>query len=49
MPSAPTVLLASSSAYRRALLARILPDFECAIPDVDESPLPDEAPERLAS
>lgn len=48
MPSPPPVLLASSSAYRRELLARILPAFECAVPDVDESPLQDETPNVLA-
>jgi septum formation protein len=42
-------LLASSSAYRRALLTRILPAFECAVPGVDESPLQDEAPDALAT
>lgn len=49
MPSPPPVLLASSSAYRRALLTRILPAFECAVPGVDESPLQDEAPDALAT
>lgn len=48
MPAPPAVLLASSSVYRRQLLARILADFECAVPNVDESPLPDENPEILA-
>jgi len=48
MSSPPPVLLASGSAYRRELLARILPVFERAIPGVDESPLPDEAPDALA-
>ncbi|MDH3510195.1 MAG: Maf family nucleotide pyrophosphatase [Gammaproteobacteria bacterium] len=49
MPSPPPVLLASSSAYRRALLTRILPAFECAAPGADESPLQDEAPDALAT
>jgi septum formation protein len=48
MPSPPPVLLASGSAYRRELLARILTGFECAVPGVDESPLQDEAPDALA-
>jgi septum formation protein len=41
-------VLASSSPYRRELLARILPEFECISPGVDESPEPDEAPASLA-
>ena len=45
----PPVLLASGSVYRRHLLARILPVFESVVPGVDESPLPDEAPDALAS
>lgn len=49
MPSPPPVLLASSSAYRRELLTRILPAFECAVPGVDEGPMPDEAPDALAT
>jgi septum formation protein len=48
MSSPSPVLLASGSAYRRELLARILPVFECAAPGVDESPLPNEAPHALA-
>lgn len=46
------VILASSSRYRRDLLARVLADFTCADPDIDETPTPGEAPaalvERLA-
>ena len=42
------IILASTSPYRRALLARLLPDFECVPPEVDETPLPGEAPEALA-
>ena len=46
------LVLASTSAYRRALLDRFGLPFEIARPDIDESPLPDEAPrataERLA-
>lgn len=37
MTTQPPVLLASSSVYRRDLLARILPSFETAVPDVDET------------
>lgn len=36
-PSAPTIVLASSSSYRRELLERFLQDFETVSPDVDES------------
>ena len=46
------LVLASSSAYRRELLSRLLLPFEALSPHVDESPLPGEAPlatcERLA-
>ncbi len=36
-PTAPDVVLASSSPYRRELLERFLDDFEAVAPDVDES------------
>ncbi len=36
-PSAPGIVLASSSPYRRGLLDRILDQFETVEPDVDES------------
>lgn len=46
------LILASSSPFRRELLARLMIPFEVDVPDVDESPLPGEAPvalvERLA-
>lgn len=41
------LVLASSSTYRRALLQKILPQFEAAAPGVDESPHPGEAPVEL--
>ncbi|MCS6870960.1 MAG: Maf family protein [Anaerolineae bacterium] len=41
----PLLLLASSSARRRALIASIGLPFEVARPDVDESPLPAELPD----
>jgi septum formation protein len=44
----PRLILASSSPYRRALLARLRLPFEVAMPDVDETPRPDEAPEATA-
>lgn len=42
------LVLASTSAYRKQLLERLGLAFECARPDVDESPLQDEAPDRTA-
>ncbi len=48
----PKLILASTSAYRRELLARLQIPFEIATPDVDESTLAGESPvgtaERLA-
>jgi len=44
----PSVVLASTSQYRRALLQRLLPDFSCHSPDVDETPRPGEGPRELA-
>lgn len=45
----PRLILASTSPYRRDLLARLRLPFDTARPDVDESPLPAEAPEALAA
>lgn len=42
------LVLASTSPYRRELLARLGVPFEVAAPDVDESPLPGEAPDATA-
>ena len=36
-PSAPTIVLASASPYRRGLLDRFLDQFEAVVPDIDES------------
>ena len=44
----PRLILASSSAYRRELLARLHLPFEAIAPDVDETPLPGEAPQDTA-
>jgi septum formation protein len=44
----PRLILASSSAYRHELLGRLRLPFEVMAPDVDESPLPGEAPETTA-
>ncbi len=38
------IILASSSVYRKELLSRILDDFDCLSPDIDETPFPDEEP-----
>lgn len=42
------LLLASTSRYRRDLLARLGLPFECLAPGVDETPAPGESPEVLA-
>lgn len=42
------LILASTSPYRRALLERLRLPFTVKRPDVDETPLPDEAPAALA-
>jgi septum formation protein len=44
----PTLILASTSAYRRALLERLRLPFEVVAPDVDETPLPGEPPMQTA-
>ena len=45
---APTLVLGSSSPYRRELLARLGLSFVVHSPDVDEAPQPHERPARLA-
>lgn len=42
------LVLASTSAYRRELLQRFGLPFEVARPDIDETPLPSEAPQATA-
>lgn len=42
------LVLASSSPYRRSLLERLRLPFTIAVPDVDETPLPNEAPQATA-
>jgi septum formation protein len=42
------LVLASGSAYRKALLERLGLPFEVAVPQVDESALPDESPAETA-
>lgn len=44
----PPLILASTSRYRRELLARLGLPFECAAPGVDEMPLEGEVPGRRA-
>lgn len=46
--SAVAVVLASTSPYRGALLARVVPGFETVAPAVDESARAGETPARLA-
>ncbi|WP_312273352.1 nucleoside triphosphate pyrophosphatase [Pseudescherichia sp.] len=41
------IILASTSSYRRALLEKLGIVFECAAPDVDETPEPGESPRHL--
>lgn len=51
-PAPPPLVLASTSRYRRELLARLRVPFEVIAPEVDETPRPGETPlvlaERLA-
>lgn len=46
--SRPTLILGSSSRYRRELLERLRMPFEVAIPDIDETPQAGESPEDTA-
>ena len=48
MSTRPTLILGSTSRYRRELLERLRLPFEVHAPDVDETPLPGEAPAALA-
>ena len=48
MQPIPQIVLASTSKYRRELLARLGLPFEVAAPDVDEIPLPNETPQDTA-
>ena len=48
MSAAPTLVLASTSVYRRELLQRLGLPFASARPDVDETPRPGETPLALA-
>jgi septum formation protein len=44
----PRLILGSTSVYRRELLSRLRLPFDVRAPDVDETPLPGEAPPALA-
>ncbi len=48
MQAKPQIVLASTSKYRRELLARLGLPFEVAAPQVDETALPNEAPQDTA-
>ena len=47
-PLSRTLILGSTSRYRRELLGRLNLPFDVAAPDVDETPRPGEAPRALA-
>lgn len=49
MADGPDLILASTSRYRRELLARFGIPFETAAPEVDETPLPDEPPAAITA
>lgn len=44
----PNLILASSSVYRQQMLKRLMLNFRAVSPNVDETPLPNEAPATLA-
>jgi septum formation protein len=48
-PSAPPILLASSSAYRRGLLDRFLDEYQAITPGVDETAVVEPDPEKLVA
>ncbi len=48
LPTSRALILGSTSVYRRQLLERLRIPFTVQAPDVDESPLPGEAPAALA-
>jgi septum formation protein len=47
-PSAPAIVLASASPYRRGLLDRFLDDYQAVSPDIDESNVDELKPKALA-
>jgi septum formation protein len=48
-PSAPPIILASSSHYRRGLLDRFLTEYQAVSPELDESQVGDESPREHAA
>jgi septum formation protein len=48
-PSAPPIILASSSHYRRGLLDRVLTEYQAVSPDVNEAQEGDETPRAQAA
>lgn len=48
MSTAPALILGSTSRYRREMLSRLRLPFDTVAPQVDETPLPGEAPAALA-
>ena len=48
LPHHPRLILASTSPYRRELLERLRINFEICAPDIDETPMPGEAPDATA-
>jgi septum formation protein len=46
--STPTIILASSSRYRREVLEKLHLTFSCVSPDIDETPLVNESPEQTS-
>ena len=42
------IVLASSSIYRKELLSRVINDFECISPDINEQQAPDETAREMA-
>jgi len=47
-PHTPTLILGSSSRYRKAMLERLRLPFDTVAPEVDETPQPHETPQALA-
>ncbi len=45
----PKLVLGSTSVFRRAILEKFNIPFDCAKPDIDESPLENETPEALVA
>ncbi|WP_026959013.1 Maf family protein [Aliagarivorans taiwanensis] len=43
----PKIVLASSSPFRKQILAKVVSNFDCFSPDIDESPLQNETAKQL--